>query len=61
MQTGFMTMYHEFRDGSAVELSGTNAKYWEGMGLPTYEGDIEGLPADVLEKLVKAKLVKKTS
>ena len=48
-----------FPDGSAVELSGTTAKYWKGCGLPDYEGPIEGLPLEVLTALLANKIVKK--
>lgn len=54
-------MYIEvnFPDGSAVELDGTNVKYWKGCGLPDYEGPIEGLPPEVLAALMANKAVKR--
>lgn len=38
-----------------IELTGDSAKYWEGYGLPTFEGNLEGL--SVAHPLVMQELI----
>ena len=54
-----MTMTVELHDGSAVELQGTDARYWKGIGEPDYVGPIYGLPNPVLEELIARKVIKR--
>ena len=54
---GMMTLVYESRDGWLVELTGKNAKYWKGEGLPDYEGSIEGLPKEVIDELLERKMI----
>ena len=53
-----MIMQVELPDGGAVELIGSNCKYWIGTGLPDYEGPIEHLPQGVLEYLLKIRVIR---
>ena len=55
---GYMQMEVELSGNRAVLLYGSNAKLWVGEGLPTYEGPIEGLPADIIAELLKLKAIK---
>jgi hypothetical protein len=41
-----------------VELTGSNCKYWQGCGLPDYEGPIAGLPPAVINTLVELGAIK---
>ena len=53
-----LIMQVDLPDGSAVELTGSNCRYWAGTGLPDYEGPIEHLPQGVLEYLLKIQVIK---
>lgn len=58
---GYMTICHTFTDNAYAELTGPDVKFWEGQGLPTYEGGLDGFevcyPARMAE-LIRRKLVK---
>jgi len=41
-----------------VELTGSNCKYWQGCGLPDYEGPIAGLPTHIINTLVELGAIK---
>lgn len=59
---GFMTLSYTFGDNAYVELTGSNAKFWEGEGLPAYEGGLDGFSEcypDRMEELINKKLVKR--
>ena len=57
------------KDDGMVELTGhdgitslTNVKYWEGYGLPSFEGPLEGFEKEypeVIQELVERKVLKK--
>lgn len=53
-----MILEVSLKNGGLVELTGSTAKYWEGEGLPTYEGAIEGLPECVIAELLTLKAIK---
>lgn len=59
--TGYMILEYEFKDMSFIEICGPNIKFWEGTGLPTYEGGWEGFetiyPSHIAE-LLKNKITK---
>lgn len=57
---GYMILEVELKNGGLVELTGPNAKYWAGCGLPDYEGDIAGLPEPVLNELIARNAVRTT-
>lgn len=52
-----MTLEVEVGKG-LVELTGSNCKYWQGCGLPDYEGPIAGLPQTVIETLLHLGAIK---
>ena len=52
-----MTLEVEVGKG-LVELTGSNCKYWQGCGLPDYEGPISGLPQTVIETLLQLGAIK---
>lgn len=52
-----MTLEVEIGRG-LVELTGSNCKYWQGCGLPDYEGPIAGLPQAVIKTLVELGAIK---
>lgn len=52
-----MTLEVEVGKG-LVELTGSNCKYWQGCGLPDYEGPIAGLPQTVIETLLRLGAIK---
>lgn len=39
---GMMTLEFEFKDGAFAELRGPDIKFWLALGLPNYEGSLEG-------------------
>lgn len=57
------TLSYTFADGSFLEeQDGGTYKYWEGQGLPDYEGPIEGFAKkypELMEHLVLRKIFKK--
>ena len=55
---GYMPLEAELSNGGFVALSGRQAKYWKSTGLPDYEGDIVGLPVEVLTELNEKSLIK---
>jgi hypothetical protein len=42
MTRGYTTLCHTFADSSYAELRGPDIKFWEGEGLPSYEGGLDG-------------------
>ena len=52
-----MTLEVEVGKG-LVELTGSNCKYWQGYGLPDYEGPISWLPQTVIETLLQLGAIK---
>jgi hypothetical protein len=52
-----MTLEVEVGKG-LVELTGSNCKYWQGYGLPDYEGPISGLPQNIINKLLDLGAIK---
>ena len=63
MKKGLMSMYNRLPNGASVELSGKYVTYWESTNVdsPTYEGPIDLLPAEVLETLLAADLIRPCS
>lgn len=55
---GMMTLVYESKSGWLVELTGKNAKFWKGEGLPDYEGPIAGLPHEVIAELLERQMIK---
>lgn len=53
-----MTINVELRDGGAVELQGTQARYWKGTGEADYVGRIDNLPTAVLRELENRGVIK---
>jgi len=41
-----MTLEYEFTDNSYAELCGDNIKFWQGTGLPDFEGSIDGFKTE---------------
>lgn len=59
---GKMVLCHTFRDNAYAELIGQDIKFWEGEGLATYEGGLDGfqeLYPDRMEILIAAHAVKR--
>lgn len=59
---GLMTLCHTFNDNAYIELTGGNVKFWEGEGLPVYEGGLDGFAACYpahMQTMIEAKLVKR--
>lgn len=54
-----LSLTYESKNGWMVKLCGKSVQFWRDYGLPTYEGPIEGLPADVVEELVKERIIAK--
>jgi hypothetical protein len=38
----YMIFDYEFPDNSCAELCGDNIKFWQGTGLPDFEGSLDG-------------------
>ena len=58
----YMTICHTFPDNAYIELTGPDAKYWEGEGLPAYEGGLDGFQEcypERMEVLISKQLVKR--
>ena len=58
---GYMILEFTFKDNAYAELSGDNIKFWEGTGLPTYEGGLDGfdeLFPDRIAELLKNKIIR---
>ena len=57
-----MILCYTFDDNAYIELAGSDAKFWEGEGLPAYEGGLDGFaecyPAH-MQILINAKIVKR--
>jgi len=56
---GFVIEYTT-KNGGLVVIDGTNVKYWEGTGLPTYEGGTEGfdeLYPQIVDEMEKRRIV----
>lgn len=58
--TGFMVLDVDLPGDRLVSLAGTTAKYWVGCGLPSYEGEIAGLPESVIAELITLGVIKPT-
>lgn len=59
---GFTLEFTTKNDGLVV-INGDDVKYWEGTGLPTYEGSAEGfdkLFPKVVDEMVKRGIVSRT-
>ena len=58
---GRMTLCHTFDDNAYIELTGSDAKFWEGEGIPAYEGGLDGFaecyPAH-MQIMIDKKIVK---
>jgi hypothetical protein len=60
---GYMTLEYTFKDNSYAELCGDNIKFWQGTGLPDYEGSLAGFELEfpkhfqqlLINKAIKAK------
>lgn len=52
-----MILEFETKAGGLVVIEGSAVKYWEGEGLPTFEGDLEGL-AEMFPTVMKELLAK---
>lgn len=60
--TGFILNY-DFKDNSAIQVEAGIVKYWEGFGLPVFEGDLEGFDRCYpkhMQELIAKKIVIKT-
>lgn len=59
--TGFIIEYQTKTNGLVV-IDGTSVKYWESTGLPTFEGDLDGLEQcypDVIKEMLKRGILRK--
>jgi hypothetical protein len=57
-----MTLCHTFTDNAYAELTGPDIKFWEGQGLATYEGGLDGFQEcypDRMAALIAAGCVKR--
>jgi hypothetical protein len=57
------TINYDFKDGAYAEITGSSIKYWDGFGLPDYEGGLEGFETMYplqLAELLKKKIIRKS-
>lgn len=57
----YMILEFTFKNDAYAELSGPNIKFWPGLGLPEYEGGLEGfaeLYPEYMAELIAKKAVK---
>ena len=56
-----MTLEYTFKDNSCVELCGDKVKFWEGTGLPNFEGPLYAFKdfyPERFQQLLKARVIK---
>lgn len=58
---GFIIEY-QTKAGGLVVIDGTSVKYWIATGLPSFEGDLDGLEQvypDVIKEMLKRGILRK--
>lgn len=60
-QTGYMLLKVELENQAYIEMEGPAVKYWAGLGLPTFEGDMDTFAEShphVIQELLKLGAIK---